>query len=120
MWWHGWTPRLTVLWCVMVGRGSCTSRIPAPHDILFPDDAIDPEVTNTLTKFLDHRLAHQGYPPQAFADLALSGPIQLTLIIFDVGFVFFVGRKVAPSNPFPCRREVLHQDGDTEVLGGQM
>ena len=86
----------------------------------FGHNSFEAFVTIGFPELLDHRLAHQGHPPQAFADLALSGPIQLTLIIFDVGFVFFVGRKVAPSNPFPCRREVLHQDGDTEVLGGQM
>jgi hypothetical protein len=79
-----------VLRSVGVGRGRRAPRISAPNDILFSDDTVDPEVTDTLTKLFDHRFAHQAHPPQAFADLALSGPVQFTFIIFDIRFVLFV------------------------------
>lgn len=116
--WYGWTPRLAMLWGVVAGRGRRTPHIPSPNDILFTNDAVDPKITDPLAKLFNHRLTHQAHPPQAFANLTLSRPVEFTLIIFDIWFVLFVCRKAASGNPFPGCWEVPHQNRDVEVLRG--
>lgn len=90
VWWHVWAPWQAMLWGVVIRRGRRSLHISSTNDILFTNDAVDPEVTNPPAELFDHRLAHQAHPPQTFADLTLSRPIQFTFVVLDIGFVLFI------------------------------
>ena len=114
--WRGCTPGLSVV----AGRGCRTPYIPSPNNILFSDDTVYPEVTDTLTKLLDHRFAHQAYPPEAFANLALPGPVQFTFVVFNIRLMLLIRREITSGNSRPRRWEMPHQNGDAEVLRGEV
>jgi hypothetical protein len=78
-----------MLGSIVVGRCCSAPRIPSPK-VLFTNDTVDPEVTNPLAELFNHRLAHQAHPPQSFANLTLSWPVEFTFVIFNIWFVFFI------------------------------
>ena len=84
----------------------------------FGHNSFEALVTIGLSELLDHRLAHEADPANAFSVDALIGPEEFALFVFKIGFVLVCWKESRVHHPCPCIWEAPANDRKVEGILG--